>query len=192
MRRRRGCGCLGALLGIVLVIAVVFVVENGADYLLYAPWAYGYFGQPTLTGSWTGTMTAHSGVRYAVYLQLNRDRTRRGTPLNGFGKADIDGHVSWCARGIRNGTSTLFGHANRSASDVVLEIQDFSHLPAGLFPIRFQGAWHGSSLALHVVFYLSLGPAHGYSTGSPDTARPVPATLHKQGYSAFQAACARL
>lgn len=190
-RMRRRLGCVGSFVVIALIIAAVFVVENGVDYLLYAPWAYGWFGQPTLTGTWEGTVQTNSGTPYALYLELSRYRNRRnGTPYTTFGNADIDGHVFWCAPGIRNATSSLYGHANRSASSVVLETQNLSHLPVGLFPLRFEGAWHRSTLALGVMFNRSTG--HGYISGGPSTGGPVRATLHKKGYSAYRSACAHI
>lgn len=191
-RRRHGCGCLTTLLALVLVGAVVFVVDYGGDYLLFAPWAYGFFGQPTLTGSWTGAMSTHRGVRYVVYLQLNRDRNRHGTALATRGQADIDGHASWCAHGIPNTTTTLFGYANRSASSIVLETNELRHPPPGLFPLDFRGAWHGSRLDLHVLFDLVQHHAYVYSSSIPDEVHPVRLTLHKEGYRAFQSACTRL
>lgn len=183
---RRPLGCVGSILLLVAILGVVFVVENGGDYLLTAPWAYGWFGQPTLTGSWEGTVRTHSGAQYALYLDLSRYRIR-GRPTETFGKADIAGHVNWCSRSIRGATSTLWGHANRSASDLVLETQSLSHLPVGPFPIRFEGGWHGSTLALRVTFYRSLG--RGYTTDAFDSTHPVHLTMHKKGYRAFQAAC---
>jgi hypothetical protein len=188
---RRRFGCVGSLAIVALIIGALFFIENGVDYLLYAPWAYGWFGQPTLTGTWEGTVRADGGTPYVLYLQLDRYRNRRnGTPYTTFGRADIGGHVSWCAPSIRNATSSLYGNANRSASSIVLETQNLSHLPAGLFPIRFQGAWHRTTLALGVLFNRSTG--RGYITGGPNTVGPIRVTLHKKGYSAYQSACAHM
>lgn len=188
MRGRRGFGCLGTLLALIVVIAVVFVVENGGDYLLFAPWAYGWFGQPTLTGTWVGTMTTHSGVRYVVYLQLERDRNYKGTPLNSRGgEADIDGHAAWCARGVPGTTTTtIFGSANRSASNMSLGTHMLLNPPPGPYPLYFRGAWHGTTLVLHVSYDI----VRNHAYGSAPT--PVPVTFHKRGYSAYQAACAHM
>ena len=137
-------------------------------------------------------MTTHSGVRYAVYLELSRYRTDRGTPLTSFGQADIDGHISWCAHRIPNTRTNIFGHANRSASSVVLESSEVSKPPPGLFPIHLHGAWHGSTLVLNVLFYLVRNRGYVYSSAIPDDVRPVRLTLHKRGSSAFAAACAHV
>lgn len=191
-KRRRGFGCVIPVLILVIVGAVVLVLNYGLDYLLFAPWAYGYLGQPTLTGSWEGTLRTHSGVQYAFYMQINRDRTNRGKALNTRGRADIDGPISWCARGIPNTTSTLFGSANRSASNVRFEASEVRNPPPGLYPIGFRGAWHGSTLVLNVVFYLAQNHGYTFSTAIPDAVRPVRLTLHKRGYSSYQATCARI
>jgi hypothetical protein len=171
---------------------VALGLDYGSDYLFFAPWAYGILGQPTLTGGWSGSLKTHSGVQYVIYLQLNRDRTSRGIGLNTRGQADIDGQISWCAHGIPSTTSTLFGTANRSASVVRFEAGELRNPPPGLFPIHFQGAWHGSTLVLHVRFYLYQNHGYVYSTAIPDEVRSVRLPLHKRDYSVYQAACARI
>jgi hypothetical protein len=113
-------------------------------------------------------------------------------PLETRGQADIEGHASWCARGIPKTTTTLFGFANRSASNVIFETDEIRNAPPGLFPLHFQGAWHRSTLLLHVLFYLVQNHGYVYSSAIPDDVRPTTLTLHKRGYSAFQAACARI
>lgn len=192
-RRRRGRGCLLPLLALVLIGGAAVGLVNGADYLLYAPWAYGgIFGRPTLTRTWEGTLTTHSGVRYAVYLQLDRYRNDRGVPLTTRGQADLDGHISWCTRPSPITASEVYGHANRSASSIVLETDEVRRPPPGLYPISLHGAWHDSTLALHVLFYLVHNHGYEFSTQIPDAVKPVPLTLHPHGYTAFQAACSRL
>jgi hypothetical protein len=85
----------------------------------------------------------------------------------------------------------VYGFANRSASNVVLETDEPRHPPLGFIPLDFRGAWHGSRLALHVTFTLYNG--QGYLSGSiPDEVRGVHFTLHKSGLSTYQRACARI
>jgi hypothetical protein len=191
-QRRRGRGCLTALLALLVLAALALGIDYGADALLFAPWAYGILGRPTLTGGWDGTLRTLGGTQYAVYLQLNRSQSSRGTFLNSRGRADLDGHLSWCARGVPSATSRVYGTANRSASIVILEASAPPHPRPGLLPYEFRGAWHGSTLVLHVLFRVYNGHAYVYSTAIPDEVRAVRLALQKRGYSAYQAACARI
>ena len=189
-QRRRRFGCLTSLLGGVAIVALAVAVFYAADALLYAPWAYGILG-PTLTGDWGGTVRTSGGTHYVLYLELNRKRTSHGTPINTRGRANIDGHLSWCAPGMPNTTAGLYGSANRSASIVSFEVGAPAHPHPGLLPFQFRGAFHGSTLVLRVRFRLYRNHAYVYSTAIPDEVKSVRLTLRKQGYSTYQAACAR-
>lgn len=192
MRRRRGCGCLTGLLTLIIVVALYLGFDYGSDALVYAPWAYGIFGRATLTGAWNGALTTPSGAQYAVYLQLNRSQSSRGSFLHSSrtGRAYIDGHISWCARGVPSTTYAFSGTANRSASIVRMEAQSPPHPRAGLLPFTFQGAWHGSTLVLQARFRRYNGHAFVYTSTNPDDTRAVGITLHKNGHDAYLAACA--
>lgn len=186
MKRRRGPGCIMTALAVVAICAVAIGIDVGGDYVLFAPWAYGILGQPTLTGNWYGVLRTHGEGPHAFYLELERSRNSRGIPEETRGQADIEGHVSWCARGIPQLTSTVFGHANRSASSIVLETAELRRPPLGLYPLIFRGAWHNSTLVLHVSF----SPVGNLGYGG--TLKPVPLTLHKKSRSVYQAACAHI
>lgn len=73
-RRGRRLGCITRLLLLLVILAVGIGLAYGVDMLVTAPWAYGILGRSTLTGSWTGTVQARSGVRYAFHLQLEHSR----------------------------------------------------------------------------------------------------------------------
>jgi hypothetical protein len=188
-RRRRRFGCLTKFLALVLLLALAYGVDKALDAFVFAPWAYGIFGRATLTGDWNGTLRTAGGTPYALYLQL--DRSSRA--LAGPHSPDIDGHVSWCTRGAPSTTFAVHGTSDRSASNVTLGTEPPDHVPRGLFPSQFHGAWHGSTLVMQVQFALSNG--HGgiiTSSAIPDLARAASVTLRKKGYDAFQAACAHL
>lgn len=171
---------------ILVVIAVGFGFNKAMDALVYAPWAYGFLGRATLTGSWNGTMTAHNGTRYAVRLQLRRSPQA----LTDIQAPDIDGHVSWCAHGEPSATSALYGHADHSASNVRLYVLQPVHRRIGLRPGSFKGAWHGSTLVMGVLFEKYEG--HNTYGSFPGELNSVPITLHKGGISAYQTTCAHL
>jgi hypothetical protein len=175
---------------VLLVGAVAVGLDYGGEYVIFAPWAFGLTGRPTLTGDWMGTLRAPNGTPQEIYLQLGLDQTHNGTFLNTRGRADLDGHLSWCAPGIRTTTSEIYGSANRSASSVIVAVNYPGHPRAGLDPFEFHGAWHTSTLVLRVMFLRFTWNGHGYSSGME--VGPVRLTLHKSGYGAFQAACAHL
>jgi hypothetical protein len=62
--RRRRLGCLGALILVVIVLAVVYTLPN--------PWALHIGGRFTPTESWQGygAVAASNGGRYELYLDL--------------------------------------------------------------------------------------------------------------------------
>jgi hypothetical protein len=62
--RRRRLGCLGALILVVIVLAVVYTLPN--------PWALRIGGRFTPTESWQGygAVAASNGGRYELYLDL--------------------------------------------------------------------------------------------------------------------------
>ena len=189
MRRRRGgCGCLRGILLVPLIFVVGYALDQALNAFIFAPWAYGVLGRQTLTGDWNGTLRAHSGVSYAVHLELNRS----SQALTGRLAPDIDGHVSWCTRSGGSTTSTLSGTSDRSASDVTLYVQEPPHPRPGLRPSRLQGAWHGTTLLLNVLFLFYDGHAYVMSNSFPDEHNAVSLTLHKSGYAVYRDACARL
>jgi hypothetical protein len=179
---------LRRLLILLVILAAAVGLDYGANAFLFAPWAYGIFGRATLTGSWNGTLKTHDGVPYAVRLQLSRS----SQALSGRLAPDIQGKAAWCAPGIRITTSTVTGTADRSASNVRLNVSESGRPPRGLSPSQFQGAWHGSALVLHVLFQFYNGHAYVESASYPDEFHAVTLTLHKGGENAFRAACARI
>lgn len=191
-RRRRRLGCVTRLFLLLVIVAVGIGLAYGFDMLVTAPWAYGIFGRSTLTGSWTGTVQARSGARYAFYLQLEHSRyftdlpTTEGTGRGGLGK--LFGSLTWCARDGPTRNLTVEGTANHSASDVTIGVHVPDHPRPGLYPSSFHGAWHGSTLALLVSFVWRQGiSAISSSARWPD----LSLTMRKRGYRAYQDACAQ-
>jgi hypothetical protein len=191
--RRRKRWVAGALL-LLLLGTFSVVVPPVVDFVLFAPWAYDYFGRSTLTGNWIGHVTTPRGARYVVYLELHRYTTSRGNPSRvRHGRAAIDGAAWWCAHHIPSTTAPLYGSADRSASDVRLGVDDPEPLRAGLGPSTFRGVWHGSTLVVQVGFRrLNAQGAAISSSTNPDDTQTVTMTLRKGQHNAYQSACARL
>ncbi len=188
-QRRRRLGC-GAQLILLLVIAAVAIgLAYAFDMLVIAPWAYGMFGRSTLTGSWTGTAQAQDGARYVFYLDLVHSRNLTDLPAmegskRGFG--ELSGTLSWCAQDGRTKSLPVEGGADHSASDVNIRVHLPDHPETGLYPSYFQGAWHGSTLALRVSFVWREGAS---STSSSARWPDLSLAMDKRGYRAYQAAC---
>lgn len=68
-RRTRPGGCLRSIASLIglLILSAAFLL--GFDYLV-APWAWGFFGRPTLTGEWIGEFRLPGGQRGAAYPNL--------------------------------------------------------------------------------------------------------------------------
>jgi hypothetical protein len=104
--RRRKRWVVGAL-ALLLLGTFAVVVPPVVDYVLFAPWAYGYFGQSTLTGEWIGHVRTPRGTPYVIDLELHR-HTSRGSPSRvRHGRAAIDGVARWCAHHVPNTTAPV-------------------------------------------------------------------------------------
>jgi hypothetical protein len=98
----------------------------------------------------------------------------------------IQSRCRLAARQWQCSTTTIFGIANRSASKITLDPGELRRPLPSLAPYELRGAWHGTTLLLHVQYQVA--KKYGYST----VQTPVAVTFHKNGYSAYQAACARV
>lgn len=148
--RRRRLGCLGALIVIVIVLAVVYTLPN--------PWALHIGGRFTPTESWQGygAVAASNGGRYELYLNL------RGGLLNG----GEDGRASCSGRGCDSlgGSAKLCGTSGKTYTFAVsgavhswwstggaatsVDLTGSPPLLDGIV-VALHGAWHGPALELH-------------------------------------------
>lgn len=191
-------GCFGGLVGLVVIIGAVFVFTTGAD-AIDAPWAYSYFGHPTLTGHWAGTLTTTSGIKFALYLDVQRNG---GDSSEGDGKsrAYFIGSGSWCDNHGRYVQSTALGGSvptftgyGGSADDIDFHLDtDKTPAPLGLVPNNFHGKWEGDTLILISDFSVNTGSALEYSDSNPDQSQPVTFRLKKAEIETFKSACAQL
>jgi hypothetical protein len=197
MRPRGRFGCLGLLVFLAVILAVVYVVPN--------PWALRIGGRFTPTESWQGygPVSASNGGRYLLYLNL------RGGLLNG----GENGHASCGGRGCDSlgGTAKLCTTSGKSYTFQVsgavhswwstdgaatgVGLTNSPPLPDG-WVVSLHGAWHGPVLQLASpdnswteVFTPAGAIRSVTSTADAGTATT---TISYGTQAAFQAACQRL
>ena len=152
-RRRRpgcGCGCLARLVAQLFVFAVIVSgMTVGFDYL-NAPWAYDWFGNPSLTGDWSGTVTAPDKRHGTLHLTLTHPLPRIGrhrsahVPLREIqGTADLD----FSPNGPKQ-SYTVQGEMDSDGHTAKLQLQNPHPTQGGNYLSELKGKWTGSTLAL--------------------------------------------
>lgn len=187
-------GCLGVILVIGLGLVALQVLYLGGDALT-APWAYPIFGHPTLTGHWAGTLTTTSGIRFALYMDLER---ATGSSSEAEALEYIDGRADWCddhGRHVEDtplsGSVPSFSGYLGSADQVNIHLDEGKSPPLGLLPNNFHGKWDGDALTLTSDFSYNTGNGFQYSDSNPDQAHPVTFRLTRGEVGTFRAACAQ-
>ncbi len=190
----RGCGvrtggCL--VLGILLLALVL-----GFD-ILEAPWAYSLFGRPTLTGHWLGTFTTPSGIRFALYLEVEHN------PVTGPGSSEHEGELFngrgyWCdnqgRRGENNvvsGSVPMFSGYAGSLGPVSLHLEPANPPPVGYVPANLHGHWHLDTLTLQPDLAFWNGQGYESSSANPDQTQPITINLKKAEVDAYRSTCAQ-
>jgi hypothetical protein len=88
----------GGCLTLVAVIVALLLAGELVD-AVFNPWAHSWRGRPTLTGTWTGTITTPAGQRRGLFLDLRRSRKRRGGYSTCRHCPRIEGAARTCAGG---------------------------------------------------------------------------------------------
>jgi len=147
--RRRRLGCLGALILMVIVLAVVYALPN--------PWALHIGGRFTPTESWQGygADTVSNGGRYELYLDLRGGLLSAGqhghASCSGRGCDSLAGSAKLCGTAGKTYTFALSGavHSWWSTDGAVtsVDLTDNPPLPDG-WVVALHCAWHGPALQL--------------------------------------------
>ena len=159
-----------------------------------APWAWGWFGRPTLIGEWVGQFRLPAGQRGAAYLNLthNPNDDFKGSRL-GRNLPPLSGTAQGCfsATGIQ--TYTLSGGAAASGDDVELSFGAQKPTVPGYALQSLKGAWDGSSLTLSGTFTTILDTQGSTRVASePNQTQPTTIVFHKGGQADFEKACKAL
>jgi hypothetical protein len=147
---------LRAALPFILLVALAFLLEP-INMVLFAPWAMGLDGGPTLTGTWVGPLRSKWGAEYHLSLDLRWDppRIRRSRGARGSGRADLVGEARICNRAGKEFRLAVSGDADRDAKDVRVDVEARDSRYRESLPLR--GAWHGKTLQL-TAFTTPFGP----------------------------------
>ena len=118
----------------------------------------GLGGSPTITGSWVGPLRSKWGAEYVLLVNLEWDPPRiRGASRRGraSSRGDLTGTARICNRSGKVLHLALGGDADRSASDVQIDLEARESRYRESLPLR--GAWHGDTLDLSA-FTTPFGP----------------------------------
>jgi hypothetical protein len=195
--RRRRLGCLGSLLLVVIVLAVVYIAPN--------PWALHIGGRFSLAESWQGygAVTASDGGRYDLYLSLQGGLVNGGehghASCSGTGCDTLAGSAKLCTTSGKSYTFRVSGavHAwwSTDGAATSVDLTGSPPLPDG-WVVALHGAWHGPVLQLASpdnswteVFTRAGAIRSITSTADAGTATT---TIGYGDQAAFQAACQRL
>ena len=199
-RRRRGLRFLTGLLGAIILSVAATTIGYAADAMYAAPWAYPVFGRPTLTGTWQGIFSTPSGVKFALFLKLQRPVLANGTALlQNYQGALVTGIGSWCdseGRLAQNlpitGALPISAGYNGTADRLELDLDNGSSPAPGLLLMSLQGKWRGDTLVLQPMFGTWNGKTLVYSDNSPDVQGKINIALKKVESDAFPQACGTL
>ncbi len=191
---RGGCfGCLQSIVGGVVVLALGVVFLIGLDSL-YAPWAWGWAGRPTLTGEWVGTFKLPEGQRGAAYLNLTHDLNKdfygsRILPT----LPPLAGAARDCFRESGIQTYALSGGASGGGDDVLLDFSAQKPTVPNYAPQTLKGSWNGSDLTLAGTFVIILDTKGSTMVKSePNQTQPTTIVFHKASPADFVKACQTL
>jgi hypothetical protein len=157
-------GCRRSLLSIALAVVLligVAVLLTPVSALLFAPWAIGLDGSPTLTGTWVGPMRSKWGSEYHLYLDLGWEPPRGRTA-----RARLIGEAWICNRAGTGFRLEVSGDADRSANDVRIDVEARESRYRESLPLR--GAWDGGETLRLSAFTSPFGP-EGELRGSRST-----------------------
>jgi hypothetical protein len=180
MPAKRGClqplGCFGAI----VVAIAAYAAMWGFDAYVDAPWAHSIGGRSTLTGKWTGSLSAHASPGGVVSLEIIRgsgakhggvpqmfDNSRLG------GRPLLHGTATWCRPDGTTRHYTLRGSATHRGDSVTITFTPPS-LPNSESQelMETRGVWTGATVVLTGLVQLYLP-----EPGHPRRAATTPDTL---------------
>jgi hypothetical protein len=150
-RLLRGIGRNVARLGLAVgALVALSMLLTAVSEVLFAPWALGWGGSPTLTGEWAGPLRSKWGSEYYLYLDLDWKAPRGRTS-----RAGLIGAARICTRAGKEHQMTISGDADPSAQDVRIDVEARQSRYRESLPLR--GAWDGETLRLSA-FTTPFGP----------------------------------
>jgi hypothetical protein len=190
--KRRGCGCIHGSLGLIafFVLGSAFIVAFDS---LYAPWAWGWGGRPTLTGEWLAQFRLPSGQRGAAYLNMSHN------PNDDFGGSRLgpnlprlNGTAQGCfASGIQN--YSLNGEASGKGDNVILGFSAKKPTVPDYALHELKGKWDGTTLSLSGTFTRILDTQGSTQLKTePNQTQPTTIVFSKADAAEFRKQCQSL
>ena len=187
-KKRAGCGCLGSITGMIIVLFAVTILIN--------PWALHMGGRwtPALVWHGVGKLQSTSGASYGLFLEVtpfvHHDGTANSNNLTGSAKIctpqgdvyplTVSGSLKRAWLDADGKPVTFYFYSLKNAATKL----DFELL----------GAWHGQELVLEdrgnmAMSFSPDGRAKGYLKGLNSPKENTTGSLHYAPESEFTAAC---
>jgi len=193
-KKKRGCGCLGSVTGLIVLVTAMLVLLN--------PWSLHMGGRWTPALIWHGVGTLHSstGATYGFYLELwpYMSSGRRGGGGYYDGHKNMEGRAKICTPQGGIYPMTVSGYLKNTWLDadgkpITFYLRSPKDAPTKL-NIDLYGSWQGQELALEdkgnmAMSFSADGNAKGYLHGVNAPAENTTGQLLYAGESEFASVC---
>jgi hypothetical protein len=181
----------------VLVLLIgVYVVTNffwrRVDMWRF-PWAYAQSGNPTLTGTWVGSLTTATGQHRGVIMEMHLpDISGRKRKVRRTRYGSLEGTARTCDERGEIRSLTLSGNPhNKDATQLHLMTIPAENPPLdGLTLNTAKGLWdQGNTLHMQAGFYFRKGTGAISGPEYPDTQKEALLHMTRGGDAEFRRAC---
>lgn len=195
LSKARGGGCVGNLIKVIGILVLALAFAAGADYV-DAPWSWGLFGQPTLTGEWVGTFTLPAGQHGAAYLNLTHDHNFTRDVRDSYSIHNLppfNGTAQGCIGKGGVQAYSLYGGATSDGRDVEMVLQAQKPTVPNYALHELKGSWNEDKLTLAGTLTTILdSQGSTLSKSEPNQSQPTTIAFHRGGQADFEIACRTL
>jgi hypothetical protein len=190
-KKKRGCGCLGSVAGLVVLVTALLVLLN--------PWSLHMGGRWTPALTWHGVGTLHSstGATYGFYMELWPYLSRGRGGYSG-GHQNMQGTAKICTPQGGMYPMTVSGYLKNTWLDangkpIAFYLRSLKDASTKL-NIDLHGSWQGPELVLEdkgnmAMSFSADGNAKGYLHGVNAPAENTTGKLRYAGESEFASVC---
>ncbi len=193
--KARGGGCLASLGQVIAVLILGLAFVAVFDYL-DAPWAWGIFGHPTLTGGWVGSFRLPEGQRGVAYLNLTHDYNATHDVRDAFSIHNLppfEGQAQGCIGQGGVQSYSLYGGATGNGQDVEVVLQAQKPTVPNFALHELKGTWEGAKLTLAGTVTTILDTKGSTLVASePNQTQPTTILFHRGSPADFAQACKTL
>jgi len=190
-KKKRGCGCLGSVTGLIVLVTALLVLVN--------PWSLHMGGRwtPALTWHGVGTLHSSSGATYGLYMELWPYMSRGRGGYSG-GHQNMQGTAKICTTQGVIYPLTVSGYLKNTWLDadgkpITFYLRSLHDAPTKL-NIDLYGSWQGAELVLEdqgnmAMSFSADGNAKGYLHGVNAPTESTTGKLRYAGESEFASLC---